>query len=83
MSCSTECQELKVYDYNQNKTVDIIECSCTGCCNTINMFIYFLYFCSFMMISVLLCQLSNYRQKQRVAILVNNEEHLPAYTENV
>lgn len=81
MSCSTECQELKVYDYNQNRTTDIIECSCTGCCNTIHMFIYFLYFSSFVMISFLLCEISSYKKRQRRSVLVT--EDLPAYTENV
>lgn len=84
MSCSTQCQELKIYDYNRNGTTDIIECSCTGCCNNIHNFIYFLYFCSFMMISLLLCEMSSYRKKQRHAVLVNTEQQqLPVYTETV
>jgi hypothetical protein len=81
MRCFTECQELKVYDYNSNKTTDIIECSCTGCCNNIHMFIYFLYFCSFIIISLAFCEMSSYKKKQRQILVVNEE--LPAYTENV
>ena len=84
MSCLRECQEIKVYDYNTNKTTDILSCSCTGCCNMILVFIYFLFFCVFLLSSILICKISNYKKNQRgIPILTNNHEQLPAYTENV
>ena len=81
MSCFTECQDLKVYDYNRNQTIEISECSCKGCCSNITMFIYFLYFCSLTMISILLCEMSSYKKRQRDIILTHEE--LPPYTDNV
>lgn len=83
MGCSTECQELTIYDYNLNRTVDITNCSCTGCCNNIYMFLYFLYFCLFIMTSILICEMSKYKKRERHDILINNTEQLPAYTEHV
>ena len=86
MSCLTECQEIKVYDYNSNQTVEFEDCSCTGCCNTINLLLNYFYFTFFIIMSLLFLEILFYKKKyqhERRTLIMNNNEQLPEYTENV
>jgi len=86
MSCLSECKEIKVYDYNTNKTLEFEDCICTGCCNTLQMLLYFMYLTFFFIISLLLCEIPSYKKKyqyERRTLIMNNNEQLPEYTENV
>ena len=78
-----QCQELKVYNYNTNTTADILNCTCSGCCYTFLLFIYFLFFCVFLMSSILICEISNYKKEQHRQQEQEQQQQLPAYTENV
>ena len=82
MSCLTECQELNVYDFNRNKTMTIMDCYCAGCCSTFHAFMYLLYFCVCVFTFVTFCEMANSKRK-RQRMLVNNNEQLPVYTEDV
>lgn len=87
MSCFTECKEIKVFDLNSNTTLDIEDCTCKGCCYTIQMLIYLIYVGFFFMMSLLFCEISAHKRKyyqQRSGIILNNNnDPVPQYTENV
>ena len=81
MSCLTKCQELSVYDFNRNKTMTIIDCECSGCCSTLHIFMYLIYFCVCVFTFVTFCEIANSKRRREERMLVN--EQLPVYTENV
>ena len=88
MSCFTKCQDLQLFNYKTNKTIEMEYCTCTGCCYNINSFFQFMAVCSFFFISFLYIDLiSRIREKQRTEIMEDTRlaptEPLPAYTENV
>ena len=83
MSCLTKCQELSVYDFNRNKTTTIIDCECAGCCSTLHVFMYLIYFCVCVFTFVTFCEVANSKRRRQERMLVNNNEQLPVYTENV
>ena len=82
MSCLTKCQELSVYDFNRNKTMTIIDCECAGCCSTLHIFMYLIYFCVCVFTFVTFCEIANSKRSRREEIMLVNEQ-LPVYTENV
>ena len=84
MSCFTQCQDLKLYDYNSNSTVLIDHCVCTGCCYNINTLIYFIYLFFFLSTMCLCCSIITKNKKDEESItFFQRRERLPAYSETV
>ena len=87
MSCYSQCTDLKLYDYNTNTTIDIINCECSGCCYNINSFINFMYLTFYLMTMFIICSIGNGKKNQYSEHyeLINAEQTppAPAYTENV
>ncbi len=84
MSCVTQCQELKLYDYNSNSTVNIEHCVCTGCCYNINTFIYFIYIFFFISTMCLCCSIiTKKKSAEERQLMLQQREQLPEYSETV
>ena len=88
MTCFTQCQELEIYNYKINNTVNIKDCECKGCCYNIYSFFQFIYISFFIFTMILFCNMSSKNNRKIIAVpeerinIMQAEEAAPAYTEN-